>query len=308
MAIEHEFKEFKYYLQNELGLAKNTVLAYERDISTYVYYLKKYPKLKSFRELEEIHLKNYINTLKKDHLKASSYSRKISALRSLHKFLSLGKDSWTDEDLGLTLKSPKQEQRLPNVLNQEDVFMILDSIKTDTELGMRNKAMLELLYATGLRVSELLDLRTSDLHINQSYLIARGKGDKERILPINDACLNLLRDYIIKVRPKLSKAPLPYLFLNSSGKRLSRQGFFKLLKKIALEAGVYKDVTPHTIRHSFASHLLNNGVDLRFVQELLGHEDISTTQIYTHLDKKRLKEIYETSHPHVVKAKTKKNQ
>ena len=167
----------------------------------------------------------------------------------------------------------------------------------DEPLELRNKAMLELLYGSGLRISELLNLRLQDLHINMGFINVVGKGNKERIVPIGEEGQISLKDYLDKGRPHLKKIPGDILFVNSRGNEISRVGFYKVLKKLSVKAGLMKDISPHTLRHSFASHLLENGVDLRMVQELLGHEDISTTQIYTHISKKQLKEVYEEFHP-----------
>lgn len=197
--------------------------------------------------------------------------------------------------LGVTL--PKKEKKLPIVLSVEEIDALMVAADGDEPLEIRNRAMLELLYGSGLRISELLNLKLSDLHINMGFINILGKGNKERIVPIGAECAYHLKKYLDSSRPYLKKIPGEILFFNSRGSEISRVGFYKVLKKITFKAGIMKDVSPHTLRHSFASHLLDNGVDLRVVQELLGHEDISTTQIYTHISKNKLKQVYEDFHP-----------
>jgi integrase/recombinase XerD len=192
------------------------------------------------------------------------------------------------------------ERTLPKVLSLEEVEALLEAPKTNTPIGVRDKAMLELLYATGMRVSELVNLNLSDVHLTMGFVRCYGKGKKERIVPVGSMALNALKVYLETARPKLinpKKRTNDALFLNHHGERLTRQGFWKILKKLAKEANIEKELTPHTLRHSFATHLLENGADLRAVQELLGHADISTTQIYTHVTKTRLKDVYKQYHP-----------
>lgn len=201
-------------------------------------------------------------------------------------------------DVAKGFAAPKIEKSLPQVLSVDEVVAILEQVDKTKPLGLRNMALLELIYGSGLRVSELLDIEMEDIHLNQNYIIVKGKGSKERVVPISDMSAIALRNYIIKGRDQLLiNLKTPYLFVNQKGVRLSRQGFFKLLKKLAHDAGVETECSPHTLRHSFATHLLENGMDLRTLQTLLGHEDISTTQIYTHISQKRIKEIYKSAHP-----------
>ncbi|MFP4178260.1 MAG: tyrosine-type recombinase/integrase, partial [Acholeplasmataceae bacterium] len=199
--------------------------------------------------------------------------------------------------------APKQKKTLPKVLAIHEVVALLEAIDRTKPLGLRNLALLELIYGSGLRVSELLSIEIEDIHLNNAYVTVRGKGDKERIVPISDMAVIALRNYIVDGRPKLLD-PLNrtnVLFLNQKGRGLSRQGFFKVLRKLADKAGIESDCSPHTLRHSFATHLLENGLDLRTLQLLLGHEDISTTQIYTHIDQKRIKSVYDRTHPRAKK-------
>lgn len=194
------------------------------------------------------------------------------------------------------VKPPKLEKKLPNYLNEEEINKILD-IRLLKPIDYRNKAMLELLFATGLRISELTTLELNQIDFTESIIRVNGKGKKERIVPFDDVAKQYLDDYITNYRPFLSKNTTNYVFLNKDGKPISRQGFFKILKKIVQEAGIKKDVSPHTLRHSFATHLLNNGVDLRIIQELLGHENLETTEIYSHLSNKKIEDDYK-NHPH----------
>jgi integrase/recombinase XerD len=230
------------------------------------------------------------------HVSAKSVARKLTAIKSFHHFLSIEKE--IDENYAKTIQAPKVEKSLPKVLSIDEVISILNVANASKKLGLRNQALLELIYGSGLRVSELLDIKMEDIHLNQGYIMVKGKGDKERMVPISDLSVVALRNYIVKSREDLlNDSKTTYLFLNQKGERLSRQGFFKLLKKLASDASVKTDCSPHTLRHSFATHLLENGMDLRTLQSLLGHEDISTTQIYTHISQKRIKEIYKEAHP-----------
>jgi integrase/recombinase XerD len=229
-------------------------------------------------------------------MSARSLRRKASSLRGLYRFLQ--KEGYVDEDPTQLLEVPRLGVPLPRDLTLDEVDRLLAQPDPAEALGVRNRAMLELLYATGLRVSELLGLRLQDLNLEVGYVVAYGKGKKERLVPVGEVALGKLKEYLNSVRPGLAKSGrAPYLFLNRSGKRLSRQGFWKLLNRYALQAGISSPVTPHVLRHSFATHLLERGADLRSVQLMLGHASISTTQIYTHLNRERLKQIYESHHP-----------
>ena len=196
----------------------------------------------------------------------------------------------------MEIESPKMESHLPQVLTIDEISKMIDSIKEDDSLGIRNKAMMETLYASGMRISELLDLTLGQLHLKDGYIVVIGKGNKERQVPIGEMAIQALRKYLLE-REKIKNKQTNILFLNYKGDRMSRQGFFKYIKNLAKENGIEKEISPHTIRHSFATHLLQNGTDLRAVQQMLGHEDISTTQIYTHIDKERLKEEYDNTFP-----------
>lgn len=293
--LQRLLKEFEYYLRVTKRLSQNSIKSYLTDLKEYVDFLKRNYNVVNPNGVTKQHIRNFIARLKRKNNTSSSISRKMSAIRSLHKYFLL--ENLVDSNVSLGVSLPKKEQKLPQVLSLLEVEALLVAADGDTPLELRNKAMLELLYGSGLRVSELVDLKLSDLHLNMGFINILGKGNKERIVPIGGEGAHAVRQYLDKGRTVLKKVPGDILFVNSLGSSISRVGFYKTLKKIAKKAGITKDVSPHTLRHSFASHLLENGVDLRVVQELLGHEDISTTQIYTHISKKHLKNVYDEFHP-----------
>ncbi len=287
--------EYGYYLKREKGLSENTIDAYLRDITQYITFLEKYRKLKRVEQIDKSDIQAYLKSLKNKDLSAKSTSRKLSSIKGFHQFLLLEKETTTD--VSSLIEAPKIERNLPDVLSVEEVIRLIDHVKGIEPLDLRNLALLELIYGSGLRVSELLNLKISDIHLTASYVKIIGKGSKERQVPLGQLSVIALREYLTKGRPQLIKIENNFLFLNQYGNKLSRQGFFKLLKKIAKDSNITKEVSPHTLRHSFATHLLEAGIDLRTLQELLGHEDISTTQIYTHISQKHLKESYLDAHP-----------
>ena len=240
-------------------------------------------------------IQNYIQKLSKNE-NASSISRCISTLKSFYKFLELNK--YTKINPLTTITNPKTAKKLPKVLSEEEINKLLD-INLKTDFDYRNKAMLELMYSSGLRVSELVNLTINDIDLNNASVRIFGKGAKERIVPLDDYAIEALNNYILYHRTPLFKhGENNYLFLNNHGTKMTRQGFFKILEKIAKEKGIKSELSPHTLRHSFATHLLKYGADLRSIQELLGHSDISTTQIYTHITNERLQKNYKDFHPH----------
>ncbi|MDY0316567.1 MAG: site-specific tyrosine recombinase XerD [Acholeplasmatales bacterium] len=287
--------EYGYYLKREKGLSENTIDAYLRDITQYITFLEKYRKLKRVEQIDKSDIQAYLKSLKNKDLSAKSTSRKLSSIKGFHQFLLLEKETTTD--VSSLIEAPKIERNIPDVLSVEEVIRLIDHVKGIEPLDLRNLALLELIYGSGLRVSELLNLKISDIHLTASYVKIIGKGSKERQVPLGQMSVIALREYLTKGRPQLIKIENNFLFLNQYGNKLSRQGFFKLLKKIAKDSNITKEVSPHTLRHSFATHLLEAGIDLRTLQELLGHEDISTTQIYTHISQKHLKESYLDAHP-----------
>lgn len=297
----YEFSDFRYHLQTDKRLSPNSVSAYMTDLELYGEFLVKYQNIKDISMVTEDHIKKYVTSLKRADFSKQTISRKIIAIKEFHKFLYAEKIC--DENPAKFIDLPKPSKPLPVVLSKEEIGKMIDSIETDTPLGLRNKAMIETLYASGLRISELVGLSVADIHLREKYIVVIGKGNKERMVPLGDMAVLALRNYIEKGRPFLSKKPGNTLFYNYQGNAISRQALYKYIVKLAKENGIEKEISPHTIRHSFATHLLEGGTDLRIVQELLGHEDISTTQIYTHIDRLRLKEMYEHTHPLAIKKK-----
>ena len=285
---------FEDYLRVDLGLSRNTIAAYLSDLKKYLRFLENiHRKISKVRDQE---IEDFILHLKKKGLSPATLSRHITTLKVFHRSLIV--EGLSDYDPTLKAETPKLWKRLPGVLNPDEVFAILKTPDSSTPLRLRDKAMLEVLYACGLRISELLTLRISDIHFDEGFIRCLGKGSKERMIPIHATALRILNRYLKEARGSLGKKQVPeVLFLNARGRPLSRMGFLKILKKIVQQAGIQKRVTPHTFRHSFATHLLEGGADLRSVQEMLGHADISTTQIYTHVDRQYLKEIHRTYHP-----------
>ncbi len=296
--MEELINEYQHYLISEKMKSENTVKSYVSDLANYLYYLENKLKLTDAKEITTDHIKNYLAYLKKLGYSSTSASRSLSAIKSFHKFLFLEK--YTKTNPTTNLQSPKLDKKLPTVLSVEEVMRLLDSLDASTPYNQRNQAMIELVYATGLRVSELVNLKINDLHLTNKMISTKGKGDKERLVPVNDYAAKILRNYLVEARPKLAvpSKDQGYVFLNNHGTALSRQSFFLILKDLCKKADITKEVSPHTLRHSFATHLLEAGVDLRIIQEMLGHEDISTTQIYTHISNQKLKEIYKGAHPH----------
>lgn len=289
--------EYRYYLRSERSMEQNTVSSYVSDIEGYLMYLEDVLYIDEPELIKEDDITKFLLSLKKKKYSTSTISRYLSSIKSFHKFLT--KDGLVKKNVAIQISSPKIDKKLPTVLTVEEVTNFLDSIKGEKPLDLRNEAMFELIYACGFRVSELVGLKINNLHLTSKMIQVIGKGSKERLVPVNDYAIKILRKYLLEARPLLLKNSKDsgYVFLNNSGQVLSRVGFFKLLKDIAKKAGITKEISPHTLRHSFATHLLENGVDLRYIQELLGHEDISTTQIYTHLSLGKVKEIYKTAHP-----------
>lgn len=295
--MEDQLKDFIHFLIVEKGLAKNTIVSYERDLKSYIKYFGNVEQLKNVNEVERIHIIHFLGHLKEQGKSSRTLARHVASIRAFHQFLL--RERVSDHDPSVHIETPKLERTLPKVLNLAEVETLLDSPDTKDHYGIRDKAMLELLYATGIRVSELIGLQTSDVHLTMGFVRCIGKGNKERIIPIGKTALAALEYYVNNGRSHFisKKNHDNALFLNHHGKQLTRQGFWKILKKLAQGAGIEKELTPHTLRHSFATHLLENGADIRAVQELLGHSDISTTQIYTHVTKTRLRDVYSKFHP-----------
>ena len=295
--MEDELKDFTHFLIVEKGLAQNTIVSYERDLKSYIKYFRNVEQLTNFNDVERIHIIHFLGHLKEQGKSSRTLARHVASIRAFHQFLL--RERVSDHDPSVHIETPKLERTLPKVLNLVEVETLLESPDTKDQYGIRDKAMLELLYATGIRVSELIGLQTGDVHLTMGFVRCIGKGNKERIIPIGKTALAALEHYVNNGRSHFisKKHHDNALFLNHHGKQLTRQGFWKILKKLAKGAGIEKELTPHTLRHSFATHLLENGADIRAVQEMLGHSDISTTQIYTHVTKTRLKDVYSKFHP-----------
>ena len=293
--MNHYLDHYLNYLAVERGLANNTLDAYGRDLARYLDYLES-QKIVALENISAAIVLRFLSHLKNAGLSPRSRARSLAALRTFHKFLvreKITKDNPTDQ-----VVSPKSLTALPHTLAPLDVESLLSSPKGDSALAWRDRAMLEIIYATGLRVSELVSLKLSDLQMDVGYLTAFGKRSKQRIVPLGETAIAALQQYLQNGRPGLEKQKgSHFLFLNRSGEGLTRQGFWKIIKRRALEAGISQSITPHTMRHSFATHLLENGADLRSVQAMLGHADISTTQIYTHVTRERLRKMHAEHHP-----------
>jgi len=294
---------FLNHLSLERSLSFNTVESYRLDLKRYLKFLKE-EKISSLEEVKEDHITKLIVALSRLGLKATSIARNLAAIRSFHKFLA--GEGYTQSDPASAIESPKLWRKLPVVLHQHEMEKLLDQptkavdIKKGAtlRLRLRDKAILEFLYATGVRISELIGIKRKNLLLEVGLVRVIGKGQKERVVPIGEKAIKSVEEYLSDLRPRLANQnSQDVLFLNRSGRQLSRMGLWKILRKYVNQAGIKKKVSPHTIRHSFATHLLEGGADLRAVQEMLGHADISTTQIYTHLDREYLKEVHRTFHP-----------
>lgn len=293
--MEDLLQEFLVYLQVEKGLAHNTLLAYQHDLRKFILFLQK-EKVKELKAVDKNLLAGYLYFLRKNKEAPVSIARQLASLRGFFKFLCM--EEHLSLDPTVYLETPKLPQKLPQVLSEEEVDRLLAIPQSLNPLILRDKAMLELIYATGMRVSEVVNLTVKQVNLDLGYVRCLGKGSKERIIPLGSKAAESIQSYLEKGRPTLVKNPREdHLFLNHHGRAITRQWFWKVVKKRADDAGIYKEITPHTLRHSFATHLLSNGADLRSVQEMLGHTDVSTTQIYTHLTKNKLREIYLKTHP-----------
>lgn len=290
-------KGFKSYLQLEKSLSLNSVEAYLHDIQKLVQFLKFKKYSLSPKEIELKHLEGFLKWVNELGMSAGSQARIISGIKSFYKYLLL--ENVLNTDPTALIEAPRLSRKLPDVLNVDDINKIIAAIDLSTDEGTRNRAMLETLYSCGLRVTELINLKISNLYFNQEYIKVTGKGDKERLVPIGSVALKQLTIYKNEIRChiKVKKGNEDILFLNNRGSKLSRVMVFLIIKKLAEEAGLKKHISPHTFRHSFATHLIEGGADLRAVQEMLGHESITTTEIYTHLDREYLREAIIRFHP-----------
>lgn len=293
--MEKELQNYTNYLSVEKGLAKNTLESYRRDLRKLLVFFKKL-EITELRLVSRDHITQFIMEMKKQGCATSSISRCIASIRSFFNFLL--QEGLIQKNPAIELESPRMEKKLPRVLTTDEVEKLLSQPSPGEHNGLRDRAMLELLYASGIRVSELVSLNITDFEPQVGFLRCRGKGMKERIVPIGSVAINYVNEYLDKSRARLLKNNgEPALFVNHHGRRMTRQGFWKILKKYALKSNIHGEVTPHTLRHSFATHLIENGADLRSVQEMLGHSDISTTQIYTQITKRKIREVYDKTHP-----------
>ncbi|MEA3328567.1 MAG: site-specific tyrosine recombinase XerD [Candidatus Omnitrophota bacterium] len=287
--------EFLNYLTVERGLSNNTIQAYQRDLNNYLDFLKK-KGIESLEKVKREHITDFSLARKDKGLSVNSISRNLVAIKVFHRFLA--NEQHISGDVTDILTSPKLWKKLPEVLNVEEVSKLLSQPDLSAWTGIRDRAILEMLYGAGARVAELSGLKLSDLSLEAGFIKCTGKGGKERIVPLGKEATKAVKVYLNKIRPGLvKKENQPVLFLNRFGRKISRQTLWKLIKKYSRSARIDKLITPHTLRHSFATHLLKGGADLRAVQEMLGHADIATTQIYTHIDKDHLKAVHHKYHP-----------
>ena len=287
------FKEFFNYLLVEKGLAVNTLAAYQQDLEAYNYFFEE-QKIGDWAKVRREHILQFMTQEKKRGLEASSVSRRLVAIKLFHRFLV--KERFIQEDVTSVLESPKLWKRLPHFLTSPEIDAILKAPLGQDKISIRDRAMLECLYATGMRVSEIVGLRTADINLENGFLKCKGKGSKERIVPVGRSAIAAINLYVSKVRAR-QRTKTDHLFIGKRRNGLTREFVWQMIKKYARQAGINKNITPHTFRHSFATHLLAGGADLRIVQELLGHSDISTTQIYTHVSRDRLKSVHSQFHP-----------
>jgi len=286
--------DFLHHLTVERGLARNSLLAYGRDLAKFTRYLD--AKGRQARQVRQGEIQEFTRRLSREGLAPKSIARALNSVRMFYRYLMIEKV--VDEDPTAGIRAPRTWKTLPRFLTLEEVDRLLAEPDPAQPLGARDAAMVELLYATGLRVSELVSLRLRDLNLESGYLRCLGKGSKERVVPLGRKAAERLRGYLDKARPGLLDGTgHPALFLNSRGESMTRQGFWKILKKYGRVVGLKGKLSPHVLRHSFATHLLERGADLRSVQMMLGHADISTTQIYTHINRERLRTIYRDYHP-----------
>ena len=293
--MDHLLDQFINYLLVEKGLSKNTIAAYSADLTNYLDFLKKQGTA-DLKSTDATLVLKHLITLRDRGLGPRSRSRHLVAIRGFYRFLV--QEKVLENNPAKMVDLPKVGRKLPEILNVKQVVELLNTPDTSTPIGLRDSAMLELLYAAGLRVSELVQITTTNVNLEACFVRVLGKGSKERVVPIGQAAQKRLDSYLTEGRSALLKGrPSSYLFVTRLGKPMTRQGFWKILKYAARKAGISKNITPHTLRHSFASHLLERGADLRSVQVMLGHVDISTTQIYTHVAPEKLKAVHSQYHP-----------
>ena len=298
MLIKDALSEYKQYLIVEKGLSKNTIYSYLRDLIAFSNFIGEEYEINQIENINKEHIHLYLKELSKTNC-TNSISRKLVSLRMLYIFLV--KENIVKENLMSSFTLPKRDKKLPIVLSQEEMIEILDGIIVCDAISSRNRCMVELLYATGMRISELLYLTLKDLNIKMGFIKVIGKGNKERMIPIGSYVGEILEQYINDYRAEFNIKNDSLLFFNKHGQRLSREEFYSILQTIVNSTSITKKVSPHTFRHTFATHLLENGADLRSIQELLGHSDISTTTIYTHISNQKIRSEYQQFHPRIKK-------
>ena len=289
-----EIEEFIGYLHNTRGTSKNTEVSYERDLRKMEQFLIG-EGIESVDQVTPTLLNAYILLMERKKFAPSSISRSIASIRAFFQYF-CQKNGWKENPAEI-LKAPKIEKKMPGILTIDEVDLLLKQPKESTAKGIRDRAMLELLYATGIRVSELINLTLNDINLKLGYLSC-SKSEKERVIPFGSTAKKAVEHYMEGAREELlGEQKSALLFLNCSGGSMSRQGFWKVLKSYAKAAGIEQDITPHTLRHSFAAHLVQNGADLKSVQEMMGHSDISTTQIYMNINMNKIRDVYMKAHP-----------
>lgn len=292
--MEQAIEQFITYLHNVKKTSANTEMSYRRDLKKVAAFLST-NGLTDLVNVKEADLKSYIVFMNEQHFAAATVSRNIASIKAFFHFLN--QEKIIDRDISEGLKAPKIEKKMPEILTTQEVVRLLEQPSGDSPKEVRDKAMLELLYATGIRVTELITLRISEVNLPMSFIVCKD-AHKERVIPFGMAAKNALVKYLTKAREEMVEdKSSDILFANCSGSPMSRQGFWKLIKYYSKKAGITADITPHTLRHSFAAHLVENGADLRSVQEMLGHSDISTTQIYANMNHNRIREVYAKAHP-----------
>lgn len=292
--MEQAIEQFITYLHNVKKTSANTEMSYRRDLKKVAAFLNA-NGLTDLVNVKEADLKSYIVFMNEQHFAAATVSRNIASIKAFFHFLN--QEKIIDRDISEGLKAPKIEKKMPEILTTQEVVRLLEQPSGDSPKEVRDKAMLELLYATGIRVTELITLRISEVNLPMSFIVCKD-AHKERVIPFGMAAKNALVKYLTKAREEMVEdKSSDILFANCSGSPMSRQGFWKLIKYYSKKAGITADITPHTLRHSFAAHLVENGADLRSVQEMLGHSDISTTQIYANMNHNRIREVYAKAHP-----------
>lgn len=293
LPLYQEYLEnFLFFLEVERGVSKNTLFSYKRDLEKFFSFLEKKGKI-SMDQVSRQDVQDFLMKLKEKGLEVSTISRNLASIKTFWKF-SCG-EGYVKDNIASFVRSPKKWQRIPEVLSYKEVSRLISVANKRSWQGRRDRAILEVMYACGLRISELLELKLSDLDLEAGFLKCTGKGNRQRVVPVGSKAIDAVKAYLEK-RPKKDPAER-HLFVTKFGRKFSRQGLWKIINKHAIESGIRKKITPHTLRHSFATHLLEGGADLRAVQELLGHSDISTTQVYTHVDTQRLKNIHSEFHP-----------